>query len=268
MKKFLSLVLILLMAFTFTACGGGEKEEEPETTQSDASESEEQTEDTEEEDAEAADEADDSDAAAPSGASDGDFASAVDGSKTSDTDPVPFGEWGKATMYAVEDETYHTIYVRVNKVTTATDDESYIQSAIDLHNESSSDFSQIDVSTLNLPSDVELCVMDYEIAIPAEFPSPEHGLTEPHLMFSEDNIGGGGIPAADGASTYIGLGTNNEDLALEADPEYAPGNTYAFRTLFTMVKGYQDYVFEFTAYPDGTKETSADVMYSVYLANH
>ena len=83
-------------------------------------------------------------------------------------------------------------------------------------------------------------------------------------------MGGGGIPSADGTSTYIGLGTNNIDLDVNpSDTRYEPGNTYAFRTLFTMVKGYENYVFELSSYPDGTHsdDTSGDNLYYAYFAN-
>lgn len=260
MKKFLSLALALLTAFAFTACGGKNTTAEPEGTQEAAeAESEAKTEESEKEE--------EPEESAPETSTDTDISSAIDASSTSDTDPVPLGQWAKTARYATEDETYHTVYVRVTKVTTSTDDAEYVQSAIDQHNENSYEFSQIDSAALELPDDVELCVLDYEVFIPEEFPSPEYGLTEPTMMFSESNIGGGGIPAADGASTYIGLGTNNEDLATQADATYQPGSTYSFRNLYTMVKGYQDYVFEITSYPDGTQETSADVMYYAYFAN-
>lgn len=208
-----------------------------------------------------------SEASAPEGGSAVDVSSAVDASTTTDTNAVPLGQWAKTARYATEDKTYHTVYVRVTKVTTSSDDADYVQGAVDLHNANSSDFKQIDLSALELPSDVELCVLDYEVYVPAEFPGPDYGIVEPSMSFSQSNIGGGGIPSADGTSTYIGLGSNTEELATEKDPTYQPGNTYAFRSLFTMVKGYTDYVFEFTSYPDGTVETSADVMYHAYFAN-
>ncbi len=261
MKKVLVLALALTMAFSFTACGGGKKDDNAAPSEDVADEKQ----DTEEDEAEEED-ADDNakDTAGNAGA---DISSAIDASTTSDTEPVPLGQWAKTARYATEDETYLTVYVRITNVTTATDDADYIQTSVDQHNANGYDFSQIDLASLELPSDVELCVMDYEIYIPEEFPSPEYGLSEPTIMFSESNIGGGGIPSADGTSTYIGLGSNTEDLTLEADATYAPGNTYSFRRLYTMVKGYTDYVFEFTSYPDGTVETSADIMYYAYFAN-
>lgn len=190
---------------------------------------------------------------------------AIDGSKTSDTSAIPLGDWGATAMYAVEDETYHTIYVKLDQVTTQSEDADYVQSVVDEHNKVSYDFQQIDLAGTQIPDDVEFCVLDYEIMIPDTFPAPEYGIGDISLMWSQSNIGGGGIPASDG-STYIGLGSNNTDLATEVDPTYTPGNTYKLRTLFTMVKGYEDYVFQYTSYPDGTTETSADVMYTANFA--
>lgn len=82
-------------------------------------------------------------------------------------------------------------------------------------------------------------------------------------------IGGGGIPAPDG-TTYIGLGSNNTELLTaenNSDTVFEPGGTYEFKDLYTMVKGYKDYVFDVTSYPDGTTDTSADVMYTAYFAS-
>lgn len=193
---------------------------------------------------------------------------AVDASATTDADPVPMGQWAEMAIYATEDSAYHTVYVRMTDVTTQTEDGAKIQEMVDLHNSVSYDFQQIDLSQTELPSDVELCVVEYEIAIPVDFPAPEYGISDPSLMISESNIGGGGIPSADGTSTYIGMGSNNEDLAMEEDPVFEPGNVYSFRNLFTMVKGYEDYVFQITSYPDGTAETSADLLYTANFASN
>lgn len=188
---------------------------------------------------------------------------AIDGASTIETDAAPLNQWVKVSNYATEDRTYHTVYVRVTKVTSQTEDDAYVQSAIKQHNDSSYDFSQIDVSELKIPSDCELCILDYEVYVPSDFPTPEYGITSPEISFSADNIGGGGIPSADGASVYIGMGMMS-DLNTEKDAKYTVGNTYTMRGMFVMVKGYTDYVLEYTSYPEGTKEVSSDVMYHVY----
>ena len=190
----------------------------------------------------------------------------IDAAATSEDNVAKLNQWVKTARYATEDKTYHTVYVRITKVTTQTNDSAYVQSAIDLHNTNSYDFQQIDTSTLELPSDIELCILDYEVFVPADFPSADYGIVEPNISFSQSNIGGGGFPSADGTSTYIGLGAYTEDLSTEKDPEYQPGNTYKLRGLYTMVKDYENYVLNFTTYPEGTVDTSADIMYDVYFS--
>lgn len=261
-RKWIAFAVALMLALGAAACTTDGAEGEPTATLPSA----EATEAPEATDAPEATEAPEA-TAEPAQSADVDIADAIDAAATTETEAVPLGQWARTARYATEDKTYHTVYVRITKVTTATEDEAYILGAVEQHNACSSDYSQIDLSTYELPEDVELCVFDYEVYVPAEFPGPDYGIVEPSMDFSQSNIGGGGIPAADGTSVYIGLGSNTRDLALEADPTYQPGNTYAFRGLFTMVKGYTDYVFELTSYPDGTAETSADVMYYAYFAN-
>lgn len=198
-----------------------------------------------------------------------DIADAIDASQTSDTSPVALGQWARLGIYSTEDEAYHDVYVRVTSVETQTDDPDAIDAAIAENNELGYDFQQIDLADAELPDDVEACLLTYEVSIPEDFPASENGLPDLSLMFGESNIGGGGIPAPDG-TTYIGLGSNNTELLTasnNSDTVFEPGGTYEFKDLFTMVKGYEDYVFDVTSYPDGTIDTSADVMYTAYFAN-
>ena len=104
---------------------------------------------------------------------------------------------------------------------------------------------------LKIPDDCELCVMEYEVYVPEDFPSNEWGIISPDVNYSASNKGGGGIPSADGASTYIGMGGTTE-LLTQKKNEYFVGNTYKYVTLFLMVKGYKDYKFTFSSYPEGT----------------
>ena len=257
-----------------TACGGNEAKQEPASVSSESSGTEESSkpEATEEPEAtqEHTQESDSSSETSASG-SEADVSSAIDGSTATEESPIPLGQWAAIADYSAEDETYHNVYVRVTKVTTSTEDEAYVQNAVDQSNTNGS-YYQIDLSSedYQVPADVEWCVLDYEVYVPADYPSPEYGITEPTMNFSENNIGGGGIPSADGTSTYIGLGTNNFDLQNNpSDMRFYAGNTYSFQSLFTMVKGYENYLFELSSYPDGTHgdNTSADIMYYAYFAN-
>lgn len=199
----------------------------------------------------------------------GSIEGAIDASQTSDTSPVPLGQWARLAVYSTEDDAYHDVYVRVTSVVTQSDDPDAIDAAIAENNELGYDFQQIDLAAAELPDDVDACLLTYEVSIPEDFPASENELHDPSLMFGESNIGGGGIPALDG-TTYIGLGSNNTTLLTaknNSDTVFEPGNTYEFVDLFTMVTGYEDYVFDVTSYPDGTTDTSADVMYTAYFAS-
>ncbi len=47
------------------------------------------------------------------------------------------------------------------------------------------------------------------------------------------------------------------ELLTQNKNEYYVGNTYKYVNLFLMVKGYKDYKFTFSSYPEGT--TSDDL---------
>lgn len=197
----------------------------------------------------------------------GDDVSAADASKTTKEDPIALGDWAKIATYAVEDEVYHNVNVRVTKVTSASEDQDYVDDAIALNNKLSSDYGQINVEDLKLPSDCELCILDYEVNIPADFPVGTLGtVSSPNFSFSISNINGGGIPTADGTATYIGL-TTVRSLKTEEDAKYEPGNTYSFKCYFAMVKGYEDFVISTRAYPEGTEDVYEAESYDAYFAS-
>ncbi len=223
---------------------------------------EETTEETTE--AETTEEATEESTKAPSG---GDEISAVEASTSSKEAPIALGKWAKIATYAVEDEIYHNVNVRITKVTTTSEDKGYVDDAIALNNKLSSDYGQIKVADLKLPSDCELCILDYEVNIPAVSPVGKLGpLASPDVWFSIYKKHGGGIPNADGTATYIGL-SSVRSLKTEEDPKYKPGNTYSFKSYFAMVKGFEDFVVSTHAYPEGTKDLSAAESYDAYFAS-
>lgn len=276
--KMIAVSLAAVLALALTACGSGNDTNQEQTSvsseSSTASSTEESSEpETTEEPEMTSEPEEESGSSSETSASGGaaDISSAIDGSTATEESPVPLGQWAAIADYSAEDETYHNVYVRVTKVTTSAEDAAYVQNAVAQSNANGS-YYQIDLSSedYQLPSDVEWCVLDYEVYVPDDYPSPEYGITEPTMNFSESNIGGGGIPSADGTSTYIGLGTNNTDLQNNpSDMKFSVGNTYSFQVLFTMVQGYENYLFELSSYPDGTHSdnTSADIMYYAYFAN-
>ena len=276
--RIIAVSLAAVLALALTACGSGNDTNQEQTSvsseSSTASSTEESSEpETTEEPEMTSEPEEESGSSSETSASGGaaDISSAIDGSTATEESPVPLGQWAAIADYSAEDETYHNVYVRVTKVTTSAEDAAYVQNAVAQSNANGS-YYQIDLSSedYQLPSDVEWCVLDYEVYVPDDYPSPEYGITEPTMNFSESNIGGGGIPSADGTSTYIGLGTNNIDLQNNpSDMKFSVGNTYSFQVLFTMVQGYENYLFELSSYPDGTHSdnTSADIMYYAYFAN-
>jgi hypothetical protein len=192
-------------------------------------------------------------------------ASAIEPSETSEENLAPIGQWIKTTRYCATDKIYHTIYTRITKVVSKSEDADYVNKAIELNNSVGSDFSKIDESELKIPDDCELCVMEYEVYVPEDFPSDDWGIISPDVNYSASNKGGGGIPSADGASTYIGMGGTTE-LLTQKKNEYFVGNTYKYVNLFLMVKGYKDYKFTFSSYPEGTTSDSSDDAVTAYIS--
>lgn len=281
----ISKTIAFLAAFTcfasaLTACGNADdssvadsevtgSQTEAETTEATTEEeTEEATEAETEEESESETEAetDDSNAAVAAEEDDfGDITISMDGSESTEEAPVKFNEWATIGTYSATDSVYHNVALRITKVTTASDDQKYVDDAIALNNDCSSDFGQIDVSQLKVPSDCELCVVDYEIAIPANFPTNDWGIVAPNFSLSVENTDGAGFPSADGASSYIGLSTTT-GLEIEEDPSYQVGNTYSFRSLYIMVKGYDKIAFKTSGYPAGTTDLDNAERYDVYFA--
>lgn len=283
----ISKTIAFLAAFTcfasmFTACGNTDNSSvadseatESQTEEMTEAETEAETEEATEEETEAetSEEAtedttyESDDSKSPSSEEDdfGDITISMDGSESTEEAPVKFNEWATIGTYSATDSVYHNVALRITKVTTASDDQKYVDDAIALNNDCSSDFGKIDVSKLKVPSDCELCVVDYEIAIPANFPTNDWGVVAPNFSLSVENTDGAGFPSADGASSYIGL-SSTTGLEIEEDPSYQVGNTYAFRSLYIMVKGYDKIAFKTSGYPAGTTDLDDAERYDVYFA--
>ena len=190
----------------------------------------------------------------------------IEGKSTSDENPAKLNQWVKTAIYSATDKVYHTVYTRVTNVKTSSEDKKFVDDAIAKNNEIST-YRKIDVSKIKVPSDAELCVMEYEVKVPSDFPRQSWGITEPDVSYSSANIGGGGIPSADGTTTYIGMGSMTS-LETEKGAKYDVGNTYKFRNLYMMVKGYDKYVFKFSEIPAGTKSDDISGKHSdVFIAS-
>ena len=224
MKKISALLLAVVMAFGMAGCsdsGSSDSDNESsaaavQTESSAADSSEDATATTtttttapavtESSQAEVADTSTADENKPASGDSNDIAASAIEPSETSEENLAPIGQWIKTTRYCATDKIYHTIYTRITKVVSKSEDADYVNKAIELNNSVGSDFSKIDESELKIPDDCELCVMEYEVYVPEDFPSDDWGIISPDVNYSASNKGGGGIPSADGASTYIGMG--------------------------------------------------------------
>ncbi len=183
-----------------------------------------------------------------------DLVASVDAETTSDTDAVPLGEWAKTTIYSAQDETYRTVYVRVVKVTTESEDKEYVSSAIELNNRCGQEEDRIDRDEMEIADGSELVVVDYDVYIPAEFPAPSYGMPEPMLILSTREINESGM----GLTTQLAVRDSSES--------YHAGGAYRERSLYTMKKEKTNYVIAYSTYPVGTPgdETSADNMYTAY----
>ena len=187
-----------------------------------------------------------------------DVSNAVDFTKALDPkNPLSIGSYMKLGVYSTEDSKYHNVYAKINKITSESEDAEYVKKALDEHNAEGTDYQAVNKEELDLPDDIELNVVDYEVVIPKEFPSADYGMPAIHLDFRAQSVEDGGIPSNNGGAVYLALGAGEELLTKgESTKEFMPGNTYQMRGYFAMVKDYDNYVIEVAAFPDGTDDTS------------
>lgn len=194
------------------------------------------------------------------------IANAIDFSETSVEKPAKLNQWVKFTRYNGFSKKYETVYVRVVKSGNRTDDKKYVDDAIALNNSVCGDYGQIKEDELKVPSDSELCVMDYEVYVPDTFSADKYGIIAPDMDLSASNKKKGGFQSADGTLTYIGMGSITEIKTTKDSIDYDKGNTYSFRGLYIMVKGYNDYNFAVESYKEGTTSANADAEIKAYFA--
>lgn len=193
-----------------------------------------------------------------------DLGKAVKAADTKLEKPAALGQWVEMTQKSLEDFKYHTAYVKVTKVTSASEDKKYVNSCIAENNKNGSNVEQIDVSKMRMPDDVEVTIVDYDIYIPGEFPESSYGISEPKVEFKAKSLTGGGFPATDGKHQYLGMG-NVGHIMMPEDAKYEAGRTYSFKGYFAMVKGYKNFVMNCALYPDGgdTSSKTSDVFFAV-----
>lgn len=165
------------------------------------------------------------------------------------SDPAPLGQAVDIAVYATDDKTYHKVSMVVDKVTTQAQDSAYITSCIDQHNSVVEyDFQEVTLKGVDIPADIEFCIVDYTIVVPGDFPGGEFGIGTLGQPLYAKGMSGAGISTTGG--TYVGLGQVTE-LLVENVGQYQPGETYKLRGVFAMVKDYEEYAFDLTTYHDG-----------------
>lgn len=182
--------------------------------------------------------------------------------------PIPLNNWASISKYSATDGEYHTVNVRVTGVIT---DAAQIQAMVDEHNKFASDWEVVDLNSEDwkVPEDVQWCAVTYEVQIPENFPSESWGISSPEITWDSETLTGGGIPSADGTTSYIGLGMAYDQLYTEQcndDTTYLPGNTYKLANLYPMVKGYTDYTFRTNYIPaeqDPNTSASVDAFFAI-----
>lgn len=241
------IIITGVMAGCSNEAASPKKEVESQTKAKDTSEP--QTSEDQEVDEEEKSEAEESTAMAADVGNAIDYTEALDPKK-----PIPFGTYMKTTIYSTEDKKYHPVYVKLNKITSESDNSEYIQKALDENNEEGNEYDAIHKEDLDLPDDVELNIIDYEVMVPKEFPASEFGgVTGINISFTADNIEGGGIPSNNGGSVYLALGAADKLLSPgDRETTFMPGSTYPLRAYYRMVKGYDDYLLEINAFPEGS----------------
>ncbi|WP_332651814.1 hypothetical protein [Lysinibacillus sp. 54212] len=185
-------------------------------------------------------------------ATSGDIANAIDFTQALDPKkPVPFGTYMKLSMYSVADNKYHTVYVKLNKITSESGDAAYVNKAIEENNAEGSEHDAVNKEVLGLPEDIELNVLDYELVIPKEFPETEYGIAGAKIDFFAENIEGGGIDSNTSNMVYLALGDVEKLLSTgDNGKKYNAGNTYQLRGVFPMVKDFDKYVLKVTTFPN------------------
>ena len=151
--------------------------------------------------------------------------------EASKENPAKFGEWFETKRYSTASKAYHTVYVQVTDVLNG----EAAQEQVDAFNEASSgrQYGAID------DPDLEYCVITYNVYFPEDFPAQDYGIGSADIGFTAKNPDGGGIRYK--GRSYIGLGsTYNISDRIDTNTLF-PGDVWAGKALFEMVKDFSDY---------------------------
>ena len=198
---------------------------------------------------------------------------AVDPQSYSINDPIPKNQEAFVTMYSTQDSTYRKVSVKITDIVNTGNDESKLKDILDEHNKYANDYSRLDYDDImeKTPEDVEWCFVYYDLRIPETFTSNQ--VYSPWLDFSGVNIAGGGIPSTDGKNVYLGLASNMYKIYTDESNEntkFNRGDTYSLVSMYPMVKGFKDYVFELDYTPDSLDSisTNTDELLKTYFKSN
>lgn len=147
----------------------------------------------------------------------------VSGAKetTSNENPAGFGEWIKSTRFAPATKTYETVYWRV--INTSFD----CQDDIDRYNSENHEYKFADIDE----EKIEYCKVTYQVYFPEEFPANEKGvITSCILPLNCGNFKKGYIEL-DGV-VYTGLGGVTD---VTVDRTGKPGEVFTGEAIYLMV---------------------------------
>ena len=163
--------------------------------------------------------------------------------ETSREKPAPKGTW---VDYKVRD--YNTLEmfttkVRINDITTQSEDEDYVKEVLDDYNES----HLVKLDTKNMSAKIEIVVADIEMKIP-KGESVEDRLGAPHPI-SFDIVRPKGIDYQDKDGDKVKFVTYVGKFE-EYSTTCSAGDTVKTKLIYGMVKGFDDYYIKVTSFSD------------------
>lgn len=163
--------------------------------------------------------------------------------ETSREKPAPKGTW---VDYKVRD--YNTLEmfttkVKINDITTQSEDEDYVKEVLDDYNES----HLVKLDTKNMSAKIEIVVADIEMKIP-KGESVEDRLGAPHPI-SFDIVRPKGIDYQDKDGDKVKFVTYVGKFE-EYSTTCSAGDTVKTKLIYGMVKGFDDYYIKVTSFSD------------------
>ena len=163
---------------------------------------------------------------------------------TSLTNLAPIGKWVKTTAVSINaNMDYETIYIRVNKVSSAEQDPNYIKECIETNN-NLAEYEWWELDEDDMPG---MNVVDWEIYVPEEFSAVKNGVVSCVTDdFDAVDFGDKRLPSFDLNCLSPMLKNNSND-----DEDIPAGEIYQLRSYYYN-KENKEYCFRNHAKPEGT----------------